>query len=135
MIEAKIFPTRVNTKILASTDINPDTSNRPSPLVVRVYELKTINAFDSTNFFKLYDEENTILGNDLLSREEFQILPGQERSIDRKVHKQTRYLAVIAAFRNIEKAQWRVSKVLEPNHNNTFVITINKHNVSISNQQ
>ncbi|VAW57531.1 Type VI secretion lipoprotein/VasD [hydrothermal vent metagenome] len=127
------FPTEINSKILASFDINPNANNRPSPLVVRIYELKSLDAFNEANFFKLYDEEAATLGGDLLSRDEFELSPGQGTEINRKVNQQTRYFAVIAAFRNIEQSNWRASKILKLNSDNTLVVKINKQSVSIEN--
>ena len=73
-------PTSIDAQILASFEINPDANGRPSPLVVRIYELKSISAFNDADFFKLYDEEVATLGGDLLSREEFELTPGESKS-------------------------------------------------------
>ncbi|VAW69200.1 hypothetical protein MNBD_GAMMA09-2783 [hydrothermal vent metagenome] len=127
-----IFPTRINSQILASFDINPDVNNRPSPLVIRIYELQSITAFNDADFFKLYDEEEATLGADLLSREEFELSPGQGREVTRTPNDKARYFAVIAAFRDIDQARWRVSLPLELNSKNTFVVRVNKHSVTIN---
>lgn len=128
------FPTKIESRILASFEINPDANGRPSPLVVRVYELKSKNAFDDADFYKLYDEEAATLGGDLLTREEFEISPGQGREIVHNAHDQAQYFAVVAAFRNIEQAHWRASTALELNKKNSFVIKIGKETVTIDRQ-
>ncbi len=129
-----IFPTRINSQILASFDINPDANNRPSPLVIRIYELKSISAFNDADFFKLYDEEAATLGGDMLSREEFELSPGQGREVTRTANDKARYFAVIAAFRNIDQARWRASTTLELNSKNTLVVRISKHRITINKQ-
>lgn len=126
-----IFPTRINAQILASFDVNPDADGRPSPLVIRVYELKSSSTFDDADFFKLYDEEEATLGGDLLTREEFELSPGLGREIIHKAHEQARSFAVIAAFRNIEQARWRASTVLELNKKNTLIVKVGKESVTI----
>lgn len=126
-----MFPTQINSKILASFDTNPDANNRPSPIVVRIYELKSVTAFNEADFFKLYDEEEATLGGDLISREEFELSPGTGREFSRKANEQSRYFAVIAAFRDIERANWRASSVLELNSKNTPVVRVSKHGVTI----
>lgn len=128
------FPTKINAQILASFDINPDANERPSPLVVRVYELKSKNAFDEADFFKLYDEEAATLGGDLLTREEFEISPGQGREIVHKADDQARYFGVIAAYRNIEEAHWRAIIPLELNKKNNLLVKLGKQTVTIKHQ-
>jgi len=129
-----IFPTRIDAHILASFEINPDADGRPSPMVVRVYELKSKNVFDEADFFKLYDEEAATLGGDLLNREEFEVAPGEGRNYEHKAHDDTRFLGVIAAYRDITHAHWRASFELEQNSKNKLVIQIGKQSVSINRQ-
>ena len=127
-------PTTIDSQILASFEINPDANGRPSPLVVRVYELKSISAFNDADFFKLYDEEVATLGGDLLSREEFELTPGEGRKIAHKANEQSRYFAVVAAFRNIDQASWRASAALELNSKNSLIVRIDKQSVTINNR-
>ena len=125
-------PTSINAQIVASFEINPDANGRPSPLVVRIYELKSISAFNDADFFKLYDEEVATLGGDLLSREEFELTPGESREIIRNTHEQARFFAVVAAYRNIDQASWRASKALKLNSKNSLIVKIDKQSVTIN---
>lgn len=125
------FPTKIDSKILASFEINPDANGRPSPLVVRVYELKAKSSFNDADFFKLYDEEEATLGGDLLTRSEFELSPGEGREIIQKAHEQARYFAVVAAYRDIDNARWRASTALELNKKNTLIVKIGKQSVTI----
>ena len=128
---ALLFPTKISSQILASFDINPDANGRPSPLVVRIYELKSNNTFDNADFFKLYDEEEATLGGDLLTRKEFELSPGEGREIIYKAHDQARYFGVVAAYRNIDQARWRASTALELNKNNSLIVRMSKQTVTI----
>ena len=125
-------PTSINAQIVASFEINPDANGRPSPLVVRIYELKSISAFNDADFFKLYDEEVATLGGDLLSREEFELTPGESREIIHNAHEQTRFFAVVAAYRNIDQASWRASKELKLNSKNSLIVKIDKQSLTIN---
>ena len=125
------FPTKIDSQILASFEINPDANGRPSPLVIRVYELKAKSAFDDADFFKLYDEEAATLGGDLLTREEFELAPGEGREIAHKAHEEARYFGVVAAYRNIEQAHWRATTPLELNKKNILIVKIGKQSVTI----
>ncbi len=55
--------------IAASADTNPDDTGRPSPVVVRVYQLKADAAFAGAEFFPLFDDDQKVLGAELISRD------------------------------------------------------------------
>lgn len=128
------FSTRINAQILASFNINPDINKRPSPIVVRIYELKSVDVFNSADFFKIYDEEKATLGGDLITREEFEFSPGEGRQVSLEADDQTRYFGVIAAYRNIDKSRWRASAALKLNSKNSLVVKIGKQKVTIFHQ-
>jgi type VI secretion system protein VasD len=94
--------------IAAAADANPDASGRPSPVVVRVYQLKTDAAFRRSEFFALFDDEQKALGEELISRDEFVVAPAERRTLDVAVSGEARYVGAVAAFRDIRNSQWRV---------------------------
>ena len=81
--------------IAVDSNVNPDRAGRPSPIVVRVYELKSVAAFSGADFFALFDNEQATLSGELVGREEFQLQPD------------TKFIGVVAAFRDLEQARWR----------------------------
>lgn len=99
--------------IQAAADINPSVSQRPSPLLLRVYELKSAASFNQADFMALYQSDSATLGADLVSREEFTLQPGESRPYNKKLGPETRFLAVFAGFRHLEKARWRVAVPVE----------------------
>lgn len=108
------FPTRIEANIAAAEDLNPDYKGRASPLVVRFYHLKSDLAFNNASFFALYDNDETELGNDLLGKEEIELRPGQEMVYKRELGPETRYVGILASYRDIENASWRaVAEVRE----------------------
>ncbi len=124
-------PTRVDAGITAVADLNPDAHGRPSPVVVRVYELKTLSVFENADFYALYDEELATLGADLLAREELEIRPGEKRKYERTVDLRARYLGVIAAFRDLENARWRSHVKLGGKKRVSLQITLDRAAVSV----
>ena len=99
--------------IQAAADLNPSVSQRPSPLLLRVYELKTAAGFNQADFMALYQSDTATLGADMVSREEFTLQPGETRPYNKQLGLETRFLAVFAGFRNLEKARWRVAVPVE----------------------
>jgi len=101
-------PKPVTTKlaIAAAADINPDSDGRASPVVLRVYQLRTDAEFTGAQFFALYDNEKGALAASLVARDEFTVLPGQDDQRVYPIAPDTRFLGVLAAFRD-PAAQWR----------------------------
>jgi type VI secretion system protein VasD len=99
--------TTVVARITTAATLNPDVRRRPSPLVVRVYELAARNAFDSADFVSLYERDKDALAADLVTREEIVLQPGEARDWNKKLMPQTKFIAVVAAYREIERASWR----------------------------
>jgi type VI secretion system protein VasD len=100
-------PQAVKLSLSVAADVNPDSQSRPSPIVVRVYQLKDDTAFKDADFFTLYDKEQGTLSAALLSREEFELVPGDHRVIDYQLPVEARFVGVAAAFRDIRNAEWR----------------------------
>ena len=74
-------PVNLKLNITASADVNPDAQNRPSPVVIRIYQLKDDAAFKGADFFALYDKEEATLAAALVSRVEFELAPGEKKTV------------------------------------------------------
>jgi type VI secretion system protein VasD len=93
--------------LTASADTNPDGNGRPSPIVVRIYQLKTDAAFTGADYFALFDDDMKVLGPELITRDEYVLSPSEKKTIDVVVSRDTRFVGALAAFRDIRNAQWR----------------------------
>ena len=125
-------PTRIEAKIEADEDINPDYDGQASPLVVRLYELKSATAFNNAGFFTLYDADMAELGADLQNREEIELQPGQAMEVNRDLKPETRYIGIVAAYRDIDNSTWRAVHELEANETAELTIAIRRLDVSIA---
>jgi len=115
--------------ILVSADTNPDATGRPSPVVVRVYQLKAEAAFNGADFFALFDDDQKILGSEMISRDEFVLNPSEQRRIEVTVSGETRWLGAVAAFRDIRNAQWRV---LMPASRRSLILAVERARIVLS---
>lgn len=100
-------PVKLNVAITAADDINPDSSGRPSPVVVAIYQLAVIEAFENGDFFSVFDESGVALGDTLLKREQIVLQPGENRLYEAEFDPAIAYVGVVAAYRNVENATWR----------------------------
>jgi type VI secretion system protein VasD len=126
---AKTTPVKFD--IQADQQVNPDANGQPTPVVVRVYELKSTTAFTQAAFFDLFDNDAKVLGSDLVAKREFEIKPGDRVDFDRDTPVETRYIGVTAAFRLGDDSQWRTTAEIKPEKNNTIVVKVAAQSISI----
>lgn len=127
----KPAPTLIEAKAVASPQVNPDARKRPSPVVVRVYELKARTQFDAADFISLFERDKDILGSELVLRDEFVMKPGETKDIQRTAQPDTRFLAVLVGFRDLEKARSRAVAAVVPHTTHRWVIKIEPLSVAV----
>ena len=79
------------------------------PVVVRFYELTSLSVFSSADFFSVFNDYKTTLESELITSEEFRLMPGQKQKFNRTLNIDTRYVGVVAAYKDLEQSQWRAS--------------------------
>lgn len=114
--------TTVTGSIEASAQLNLSVSRVPSPLLLRVYELKTAAAFNSADFMSLYQSDQATLGADIVAREEMMLKPGQTVPVRKTLGADTRFIGVVGAYRNLERANWRAIVAVQPGKAQTLTI-------------
>ncbi|SMC25007.1 type VI secretion lipoprotein, VC_A0113 family [Andreprevotia lacus DSM 23236] len=105
-------PTEVDALVLAQPKLNPDLNARPSPVVVRLFQLKGLNAFQAADYFSLVEHPEA-LGPELLSSEELLVRPDEALRIKRPILPGATYFAAVAAFRDVDRSRWRVDGQVE----------------------
>lgn len=93
--------------LTASADVNPDPDGRPSPVVVRIYQLRGDSEFSGSAFMALYDKDKDTLGASLISREEQTLFPGQKLEMKLPLSPETVFVGVFAGFRDFQSTRWR----------------------------
>lgn len=99
--------TKLNLTLTATDQLNPDLNGRPSPVVVRLFELKHPVAFESADFFSLYERATETLSPDLVSSEELELRPGETIELRLGIVGGGRYVGVLAAYRDLPHTRWR----------------------------
>jgi type VI secretion system protein VasD len=122
-------PVPARLSVAARADVNPDEAGRPSPVVLRVYQLKDDAAFRNADFFALFDKEQATLAAGLIDRQEFVLAPGDQRNLDYPISGEAKFLAVAAGYRDIRNADWRA---LTPAPKKTYKNIVKSDQVSVS---
>lgn len=125
-------PTAVKAAVIALDGVNPDSAGRPSPIVVRVYELKTCSKFANAEFFKLYDHDQDALAAEIAGpMQEFHVRPGDTLPYERTLQPDTKVIAVVAGYRDMESSRWRACMDVAANTTTQLRIEIDARDVRI----
>jgi len=126
--ESKISSTMT---VVASADTNPDSSGRPSPVAVRVYLLTADAGFSKVDYFALFDDPEKALGAELITHRDLVLSPGDRQLLELSVSKDTRYVGVMAGFRDARNAQWKAI-VGAPKEKDSLLASVERSRVVVS---
>lgn len=129
-------PTRITTTLSASEQINPNALSQPSPVVVRVYELKNLDQFTAADFFTLYDSDQQALAQSLVARRELSVKPGETVKIEGNASgsEATKFVGVFAAYREGQASTWRASVPVVANAVNLPLFNLDVNSVSLKDE-
>ena len=99
--------TKLELALTASEQVNPDLHGRPSPIVLRLIELRHPVAFENADFFSLYGRAEHTLPKDLVNSEELELRPGEQVILKLSLEPHSRYVGLLAAYRDLPHTQWR----------------------------
>ena len=127
-VEAKA---KASMTLAAAPDVNPNREQRPSPVLVRVYQLKSDAAFQRSQFEPLFDDDKKVLGDAFVTRDDYTLAPGEKRVLEIAIASDTRFIGVMAAFRDIldPASVWR-AVVAAPRKGMTVAVSGKRVSVS-----
>lgn len=117
--------------VTAGADANPDVRGRASPLTLRVYVLKSPGPFEGADFFSLFEKDTATLGAELVQREEMLLRPGESRKLDLTLPADAKAIAVMAAYRDLDRARWREVRAIEPGKPLVMTVTLGARQIRI----
>lgn len=101
---------KLDLHIDAAEPINSDASGRSSPIQVWIYELKAVNGFNNLDYFSLTQAEGkSPIEADILVKDEFILRPGDKQTISRDINPDTKFIGVIAGYRDLTRSVWRTN--------------------------
>jgi type VI secretion system protein VasD len=125
-------PADVVIRIKTTGDLNPDIKGRPSPIILRIYSLKSDDAFNNARFFELYENGDETLGADLLWQQELEFSPNEALQLDKMtLDSAARHLGFLAAYRDLDSAKWRGTIAIPVNRINFIHVTLDQLSVSV----
>lgn len=128
---SKPVVTPVALTLAAGADVNPDARGRASPLTVRVYALKTPGAFESADFFSLFEKDQATLGAEMILREEALLRPGERKQLTLTLPADAKAIGVMAAYRDLDRARWREVRAVEAGKPLTLTVNFGARQIRI----
>jgi type VI secretion system protein VasD len=116
--------TKLDLTLNGRDELNPDLNGRPSPIVLRLVELKHPVSFETADFFSLYQRPKEALSPDMVVLEELELRPGEQRKLKLSVQPGSRYVGVLAAYRDLPESNWRTVIALQEKEHNYSVLTL-----------
>ena len=117
---------RIEVTVAASPLINPDLDGRPSPLVVRLYQLSAPESFEQADFAQIYENDQKTLGKTMLGRYQMIVQPGTAQAITAKAEPDVAFIGVVAGFRDFGDATWRTIVPLHGKKHTTLEIDVSR---------
>lgn len=102
----------IKVTLFASKDINPNTQSRPAPLSIYIYELKAPDTFDNSDFYSIVNNTNSVLSEQSSKLYQAILMPGEKRNIEINLGKSSVALGIVAAYRDINNADWNKAIML-----------------------
>ena len=117
-------PTRVVLEIETTATINPDIQKIPSPVVVRFYQLKSPSKFNEADFISLYEDDERVLGDDLVHSQEILLSPKDKKNVEFEAEDSVKCIACLATFRQQNNSRWRDLITVEPHKTTTIKVNV-----------
>ncbi len=119
-------------RISATSDVNPDLNNRPSPVILHILELTAVDEFNKATFFGLTENDAAALGGDVLNKTEIILTPGGASETVLELDSRVGFLGFVAAYRDIDNARWRVSQEVIPGKTDFITLNVGMQQITIA---
>lgn len=120
---------RVELAVASQPNVNPDYSGRPSPVVVKVYELRNSMSFKQADFQTLFEHPMQAMGSDVVAADELIFVPGEARTIAYLPSMDSRFLGIVAGFRQMGRGYWRALRPIDALGENRIALELNDSSI------
>jgi len=126
--------TDIKLTFIVDKNINPDEHQRPSPVFVRLYELKSSTVFSKADFIDLYEQDATLLKTDLVGKQVLKpFSPGDTREERLVLQDTTREVGLYVEFSQYRGSTFRAVFPIVANNvrGNSFNVKISGTTITV----
>ncbi len=125
--------TDLKINFIVDSNINPDENKRPSPVFVRLYELKSAAVFAKADFIDLYERDTATLGGDYLNKQILKpLVPGSKRTDSFVLKSGATQIGLYVEFSQYRGAVYKLSFPIVEHNISTKEITVKISGLEIS---
>jgi len=106
--ERRELPVPLEITLAAEERVNLTAGGRPSPIVVRLFELSNNTQFLAADYFALMGQDGVPIGGDILTSDEHVLLPGEVKMVRKRAALKSRYLGIVAGYSDLSTSTWRL---------------------------
>ncbi|HEY3786493.1 MAG TPA: type VI secretion system lipoprotein TssJ [Steroidobacteraceae bacterium] len=123
--------TTLELTVVGGPALNPNSEGRPSPVVIRIFDLSEAGSFQSADYQGLFEHPKDALKQIILAQEELVLRPGDIQERNRGLPPQVHALGIAAAFRDLDHAVWRLVVPLKAGQRNFLLIDLDRDTVRL----
>lgn len=102
-------PPGMAVNVQAANYLNPDVDGVPAPVVVIIFQLKSPFSFNNADYVPLVNNSARTLGEALIDKQTTEIRPREKTEMNLPLTKGTKYIGIVAAYRNINQTRWHTA--------------------------
>jgi type VI secretion system protein VasD len=99
-----------------------------------VYQLGSAANFGNAEFFQIYRQDSTILGPDIVKREDFELNPGTTQTDKLSPDAPVKAIGFFGGYRDFQNAAWRASAEIAPHQTTNVTVTVGAHGITVKSQ-
>lgn len=122
---------QIDLAVASQPNVNPDHSGRPSPVIMKMYELRGDLAFKQAEFQVLFEKPMQALGADLIAADELVFVPGEARTVSYMPAPETKFIGLVGGFRQMDRSVWRVVKSINAEEKELIGIELNDASILV----
>ena len=126
---AQLFPSETTIEISSHSQLNPNNKQKPSPVILRIFELKDIEFFQNSSFIDLYDGQNPTLKKALTAQHEKEIWPKSKMSFTFSLKSETKYIGMVAAYRRHSEQSWKTLSPVDSGSSQTITVILRENKI------
>lgn len=125
--------TSAEIQFIAESNTNPDNDQRPSPVVIRAFQLADDRQFNREDFLNLYESAEERLGRDLINTTILkELTPQESRTEHFDLSPEIKYIGLLAEFIQYQDANAILVLPITPHKKNSFTVHIDKTSITLA---
>ena len=113
--------------VQAKNELNKNKRGKSSPVILRIFQLRDSAFFKTADFMDVYDGTNPKLKEHITLQQEYEIWPSSKMSFRLNLKTETKYIGMVAAYRNHSESRWKVLEKVNSQTSQTLKVILRQN--------